>query len=134
MYGTKTGLFTKRPLMQKTIHKTKHKNLARLLTTMLMLHRGNTVSHVARTLCCAHSLIGRWMNQFTQSGGPLPSERGRRRPFELFAHCCVSLLSKHFPSDFGYQRCRWSTELLAIKIVMSPVVHYMPQPSGDSYL
>ncbi|KAB0557324.1 IS630 family transposase, partial [Pantoea stewartii subsp. stewartii] len=37
---------TERRLMQKTIHKTKDKNHARRLTAMLMLHRGDTVSHV----------------------------------------------------------------------------------------
>lgn len=110
---------TERRLMQKTIHKTKDKNHARRLTAMLMLHRGDTVCHVARTLCCARSSIGRWINWFTQSGAEglksLPSGRGRRWPFE---HICALLreLVKHSPGDFGYQRSRWSTELLAIKI------------------
>ncbi len=110
---------TERRLMQKTIHKTKDKNHARRLTAMLMLHRGDTVSHVARTLCCARSSIGRWINWFTLSGAEglksLPSGRGRRWPFE---HICALLreLVKHSPGDFGYQRSRWSTELLAIKI------------------
>ncbi|MBA3091199.1 helix-turn-helix domain-containing protein, partial [Salmonella enterica] len=35
---------------------------------MLMLHRGNRVSDVARTLCCARSSVGRWINWFTLSG------------------------------------------------------------------
>jgi hypothetical protein len=81
--------------MQKTIHKTKDTNRARQLTAMLMLHRGDTVSHVARTLCCARLSIGRWINGFTLSGAEglksLPSGRGRRWPFEHI--CCVSLLS-----------------------------------------
>ncbi|MEH4990399.1 IS630 family transposase [Enterobacter asburiae] len=108
-----------RRLMQKTIHKTKDKNHARRLTAMLMLHRGDTVSHVARTLCCARSSVGRWINWFTLSGAEglksLPPGRGRRWPFE---HICALLreLVKHSPGDFGYQRSRWSTELLAIKI------------------
>ncbi len=59
---------TQRRLMQETIHKTKDKNHARRLTAMLMLHRGDTVSYVARTLCCARSSIGRWINWFTLSG------------------------------------------------------------------
>jgi len=49
---------TERPLMQKTIHKTDDKNHARRLTAMLMLHRGDAVSHVAKTLCCARSSLG----------------------------------------------------------------------------
>jgi transposase len=68
--------------MQKAIHKTKDKNLARRLTAMLMLHRGNTVSHVARTLCCARSSVGRWIKWFTLFGAEgltsLPAARGRR--------------------------------------------------------
>lgn len=86
---------------------------------MLMLHRGDTVSHVARTLCRTRSSIGRWINWFTLSGveglKSLPSGRGRRW---LFEHICALLheLVKHSPGDFGYQRSRWSTELLAIKI------------------
>ncbi|HHX7465777.1 TPA: IS630-like element ISEc33 family transposase, partial [Klebsiella pneumoniae] len=45
----------------------------------------------------------------------LPAGRSRRWPFE---HICTLLreLIKHSPGDFGYQRSRWSTELLAIKI------------------
>ncbi|EII08112.1 transposase [Escherichia coli O121:H19 str. 2011C-3609] len=43
-----------RPLIQKAIHKR--------LTAMLMLHRGDRVSDVARTLCCARSSVGRWIN------------------------------------------------------------------------
>ncbi|HBZ7748435.1 TPA: helix-turn-helix domain-containing protein, partial [Klebsiella variicola subsp. variicola] len=57
-----------RRLMQKAIHKTRDKNYARRLTAMLMLHRGERVSHVARTLCCTRSSIGRWINWFTLSG------------------------------------------------------------------
>lgn len=108
-----------RCLMQKTIHKTCDKNHARRLTAMLMLHRGDKISDVAKTLCCARSSLGRWINWFTLYGleglKSLPSGRGRRWPFE---HICVLLrqLIKHSPEDFGYQRSRWSTELLAIKI------------------
>lgn len=44
---------TERRVMQRTIHKTRDKNHARRLTAMLMLHLGERVSDVARTLCCA---------------------------------------------------------------------------------
>jgi len=57
-----------RCLIQKTIHKTRDKNNARRLTAMLMLHRGDRVSDVARTLCRARSSVGRWINWFTLSG------------------------------------------------------------------
>lgn len=98
--------------MQKTIHKTRDKNQTRRLTAMLMLHRGDRVSDVARTLCCARSSVGRWINWFTLSGveglKSLPAGRSRRWPYE---HICALLreLVKRTPGDFGYQRLRWST-------------------------
>jgi transposase len=67
--------------MQKTIHKTRDKNHARRLTAILMLHRGDRVSDVARTLCCVRSSVGRWINWFTLSGAEglisLPAGRAR---------------------------------------------------------
>lgn len=86
---------------------------------MLMLHRSARVSDVARTLCCARSSVRRWINWFTLSSveglKSLPAGRSRRCPFE---HICTLFreLIKHSPGYFGYQRSRWSTELLAIKI------------------
>jgi|UPI0003A635FF hypothetical protein len=77
-------------MVQKTIHRTKDKNHARRLTAMLMLHRGDSVSHVPRTLCCARSSVGRWINWFTLYGveglKSLPAGRDRRWPFE---HICA---------------------------------------------
>lgn len=110
---------TERRLMQKTIHKTRDKNHARRLTAMLMLHRGSRVTDVARTLCCARSSVGRWINWFTLYGAEglisLRPGRERRWPFEQICALLVQLVSRS-PGDFGYQRSRWSTELLAIKI------------------
>lgn len=57
-----------RRLLRKAIRKTRDKNHARRLTAMLMLHRGEQVSDVARTLCYAHSSVGRWINWSIQSG------------------------------------------------------------------
>lgn len=110
---------SERRLMQKAIHQTRDKNHARRLTAMLMLHQGDRVSDVARTLCCARSSVGCCINWFMLSGveglKSLPAGRARRWPFE---HICTLLreLIKRSPGDFGYQRSRWSTELLAIKI------------------
>ncbi|MEI7189987.1 helix-turn-helix domain-containing protein, partial [Dickeya dianthicola] len=75
-----------RRLMQKTIHKTRDKDYSRRLTAMLMLHAGSRVSEVARTLCCARSSVGRWINRFTLYGAQglvsLRPGRERRWPFE----------------------------------------------------
>ncbi|MCI4236928.1 IS630 family transposase [Dickeya dianthicola] len=108
-----------RRLMQKTIHKTRDKDYSRRLTAMLMLHGGSRVSDVARILCCARSSVGRWINGFTLYGAQglvsLRPGRERRWPFEQICALLVQLVRRS-PGDFGYQRSRWSTELLAIKI------------------
>lgn len=44
-------------LMQKAIHKTLDKNYARRLTAILMLHQGDHVSDVARTICSPIPLL-----------------------------------------------------------------------------
>ena len=110
---------SERRMMQKTIHRTRDKNHARRLIAKLMLHIGERVSVVARTLCCARSSVGRWINWFTLYGfeglESLPSGRGRRWPFEQICALLKRLVERS-PGDFGYQRSCWSTELLAIKI------------------
>ena len=53
-----------RRLIQKAIHTTHDKNYARRLTDLLMLHRKERISEVARTLCCARSSV-------EQMGGPV---------------------------------------------------------------
>ncbi|HCE8947631.1 IS630 family transposase [Morganella morganii] len=108
-----------RRIMQKTVQQTRDKHHARRLTAMLMLHRGYTVTEVSRILCCARSSVGRWINWFTLYGieglNSLSAGRSRRWPFETICSLLRELI-KLAPGDFGYQRSRWSTELLAIKI------------------
>jgi len=58
----------KRTLIQKTIYKTADKNHARRLKTILILHRGDTVSDITKTLCYARSSLGCWVNWFTLYG------------------------------------------------------------------
>ncbi len=110
---------SERRLMQKTVHQTRDKNHARRVIAMLMLHRGERVSDVARMLCCARSSVGRWINWFTLYGmeglKSLSPGCGHRWPFEQIC-ALLSRLTERSPGDFGYQRSRWSTELLAIKI------------------
>lgn len=78
-----------RRLMEKTIHKMRDKNQARRLTVMLMLSKGASVSEVSRTLCCARSSIGRWINWFTLCGteGLVSLRPGRERKW-LFEQIC----------------------------------------------
>lgn len=105
--------------MQKTVHKTADKNHARRLMAMLMLHRGESLTHVAKTLCAARSSVGRWINWFTLFGAEglksLPPGRQRKWPMEAMLRM-LDLLVQRSPQDFGYLRSRWSTEILTIEI------------------
>ncbi|AYA41052.1 IS630 family transposase [Xenorhabdus nematophila] len=108
-----------RHLMQKTIQKTRDKNHARRLIAMLMLHDGDSISQVAKTLACSRSSVGRWVNWYTLYGieglQSLPSGRPRQWPVESICLLLRQLIS-HSPEVFGYQRSRWSSELLAIQV------------------
>ncbi len=108
-----------RRLMQKAIHKTRDKDYARRLTAMLMLHRGDTVSHTARTLCAARSSVWRWSNWFTLFGSKglqsLPLGHPRQWLVEQIIPTLI-LLGQQPPQHFGWLRSRWSTTLLSIEI------------------
>ncbi|MDQ0431057.1 hypothetical protein ABIC12_002964 [Pantoea agglomerans] len=82
-------LRNERRLLQKAIHITRDKNHARRLTAMLMLHRGDCVSDVVRTQCCACSSAGRWINLFTLTGDEgLKSLPAGRSCYWSFEHIC----------------------------------------------
>lgn len=82
-----------RGLMQKAIHKTCDENHTRRLTAMLMLHRGERVSDVARTLYCARSSIGRLRCQVLKALSHYRQGEGDAGRLNIFARCCLSLLS-----------------------------------------
>jgi transposase len=48
--------------MYRTIHETRDKNHAHRLIAMLLLHRGDGVSAVAKMLFCARVSVERWIN------------------------------------------------------------------------
>lgn len=100
--------------MQKIIQKTPDKNHARRLIAMLMLHCGDSLTHVAKTLCAARSSVGRWINWFTLSGteGLKSLPPGRHEAMLRM----LDLLVQRSPQDFSYLRSRWNTEMLMIEI------------------
>lgn len=56
-----------RRLMRKATHKTRNKNHVRRLTAVQMLHRGDRVSDVAKTLRCARSSACAGLMQYRAS-------------------------------------------------------------------
>lgn len=108
-----------RKRMQKLIHKTKDKHFARRIIAMLMLHQGQSITAVHHATGAARSSIGRWLDWYTQCGVDGLKSETPGRPAVLPIDpilLCLSLLIQLCPQDFGYQRSRWSSELLAMVI------------------
>ena len=103
----------------KKIHKTKDKDHCRRLNAILLLAEGHTVTAVSKLLAAARSSIGRWVSWYTECGieGLESSTRGREPTLPFFQIAAVlTALLELTPQDLGYQRSRWSTELMAIEI------------------
>ena len=85
---------------------------------ILLLHEGRTITDVHHLTGAARSTIGRWLRWYRDegidalealpAGVPQSYLSPRLSPYWC---CSCSFLRK----DFGYQRSRWCTELLAIK-------------------
>lgn len=75
--------------------------------------------YVSKFLAAARSSIGHWVNWYTECGidGLESSTRGRAAtlPFLQIAAVLTTLLTLN-PQSLGYQRSRWSTELMAIEV------------------
>ncbi len=104
--------------IHKIIHATRDKGHARRLMAILLLHEGRTITDVHLT-GAARSTIGRWLRWYRDEGidalEALPAGRAPVLPIAKIVTLLV-LLMQFSPQDFGYQRSRWCTELLAIKI------------------
>ncbi len=103
----------------KIIHATRDKGHARRLMAILLLHEGRTITDVHHLTGAARSTIGRWLRWYRDEGvgalEALPAGRAPVLPVAKIVTLLV-LLMQFSPQDFGYQRSRWCTELLAIKI------------------
>lgn len=104
------------------MHRTKDKDLCRRLNAILLLADGHSVSAVSRLTAAARSSINRWVNWYTLFGlEGLESEPRGRKPVLPFAHISglLQLLIQLSPQELGYQRSRWSTELMALELKQS---------------
>ncbi|EPC4037709.1 helix-turn-helix domain-containing protein, partial [Aeromonas salmonicida] len=103
--------------IHKIIHATRDKGHARRLMAILLLHEGRTVTDVHHLTGAARSTIGRWLRWYRDEGidalEALPAGRAPVLPIAKMVTLLV-LLMQFSPQDFGYQRSRWCTELLAI--------------------
>jgi hypothetical protein len=83
------------------------------------MKEGRTITDVPQLTGAARSTIGRWLLWYRDEGvdalETLPAGRTPVLPVAKIVTLLV-LLMQFSPQDFGYQRSRWCTELLAIKI------------------
>ena len=102
-----------------TFTPSRDKGHARRLMAILLLHEGRTITDVHHLTGAARSTIGRWLRWYRDEGidalEALPAGRAPVLPIAKIVTLLV-LLMQFSPQDFGYQRSRWCTELLAIKI------------------
>lgn len=110
---------TERRELTSRLHRTLDKALCRRLNAILLLDKGHSVSSTAALLAAGRSSVRRWLDWYQEAGlnGLESLQAGRRRRLP-YAHITALLkaLTALTPTDFGYQRSRWSTELLAMEI------------------
>ena len=114
--------------LKKIIHKTRDKDLCRRATAVLLVLKGKAKSEVARLLQAGRSSVIRWVKWYESAGiDGLISKRTGRPPVQPKGLLIdvLKLLIERKPRDLGYQRSRWSTELLSlvIKRALGLVVH-----------
>ncbi len=102
--------------LKRTMQKSKDIKHARRANAILLLYRDETVSDVSRILHAARSAIQYWRSRFEQFGeaGLVPEPAGCKPTTvtEAVGAHLLKLIDKQ-PSDYGYLRSRWTTEMLA---------------------
>ena len=110
---------SERRRIQKKMHKTRDKDECRRLNAILLLSSGRSVTEVSGLIAAARSSINRWVGWYPECGieGLESSTRGCSRvlPFHQIGRM-LKLMLQLSPQELGYQRSRWSTELMAIEI------------------
>ncbi len=94
-------------------------NYRRRANAILLLHAGENVSAVACMLCAARSTVQDWRWRYEQYGeaGLVPEPRGpkpRTVTEEVGSH--LLMLIEKYPSEYGYLRSRWTSEMLAQQV------------------
>lgn len=105
--------------MHKAIQTTKDKGFSRRLMALLMLNKGHSVTEVHELTGAARSSVNRWIGWYTESGMEGLKSLDSGRPSTLPMAQILTMLTvlvQISPEELGYQRSRWSTELMTIEI------------------
>lgn len=105
--------------LQRIVQRHSDGHYRRRAMGILLLTRGETVSSIARTLQASRNSIRHWRSRYERYGeaGLEPEPRGRREETVNEALCASLLeLVQAQPSDYGYLRSRWTSEMLAEQV------------------
>lgn len=124
--------------LQKIVQHSKDKRFSRRANAILLLHYGHSKSKVAGLLSAARSSVNRWCQWYEDEGidalKDAPLGRQALLPGDVIAQLLFFLVQCS-PQDLGYQRSRWSTELLSkvlhdhacIRIHSSTLRRWLPE-------
>ncbi|WP_269082374.1 helix-turn-helix domain-containing protein [Thalassomonas viridans] len=105
--------------IEKAIHKSTCKHHVRRLTAILILVTDHNLTTVSTLLAAGRSSVKRWLNWYKEAGleglkSLTPSRKATLPKSEILG--MLRMLIELNPQELGYQRARWSTELLTIEI------------------
>lgn len=112
-------LFTPQALyrLKKIVQWNSNRPLARRANAILLLAKGKSKTEIAELVQAARSSVKRWINWYLTDDidglqADLPGRKGRFKP--EFIGKLLRFMVGFRPQEFGYQRSRWSSELLSI--------------------
>lgn len=102
--------------LEKIVQRSKDKRFSRRANAILLVHRGKSRTTVSKILSAARSSVNRWCQWYEEDGidGLKDAAQGRPPvlPGDIIAQLLLFLIESS-PQELGYQRSRWSTELLS---------------------
>ena len=115
--------------MERLLHKTPSRIEALRARVLLLLHGGHEPSEVATIAGCARATVYRTIYRFEDLGEDgLLDRRAYRPPSKVTTEVETKLINyiNSSPQDFGWQRTRWTLELLAAQLVEDTGVRLSP--------
>jgi hypothetical protein len=103
--------------LKKIVQWNPNRPLARRANAILLLAKGKSKTKIAELLQAARSSVNRWINWYLTDDidGLQADLPGRKVRFEPeFIGKLLRFMVGFRPQEFGYQRSRWSSELLSI--------------------
>lgn len=86
---------------------------------MVLLHSGELAAEVARMVGCARATVYRTVYRYEELGEEsIRDQRRMREPLKATPQVVEQLLEylDYVPQDYGWERCNWTLELLALQL------------------